>query len=178
MHTRYTRIAIVAGLLVCLTAAPRPVSASPDPQVQGAPPPTIRLITSQSTADELERIRRALGREPAFTIDESQIRFYLQVLAPKPTFADFVKDKDLMGGVVPDSQMTHREFLDMVTPKELYSAAGIRPTEALQMAVTGLIGQILVQKAFESATDNWRARQIQELNERIDQELAAIRRVR
>ena len=172
--TRF-RIAIVAALLVCLPVVARPSMAAPDPQVQGVPPPTIRL-TPQSTQSELDRIRQAVSREPAFTFDESQVRFYLQVLAPKPTFADFVKDQDLMYGPVPNSQMTHREFLDMVTPKELYSQAGIRPTEALQMAATGVALQWLITKAFESATDNWRARQIRELNERIDQELAALRR--
>jgi hypothetical protein len=35
---------------------------------------------------------------------------------------------------------------------------------------------MLVKRAFESITDSWRARQIRELNERIDRELAAIRR--
>jgi len=156
---------VVVG--VCLTWA-WPATAQ-----TGNPPATPQ--TSQLSPPDLDRIRDAVTRGPAFKFDENQIRFYLQVVAPKPTFADFVKDQDLMSGPVADAPMTHREFLDMVTPKELYSAAGIRPVEALQFAVTGLVGQIMLKRAFESATDAWRARQIRELNERIDAELAALR---
>jgi len=158
-------VAAAAVVALCLPLAARPAAAQATATVQ----------PSQVTPPDLDRIRDAVARDPAFKFDESQIRFYLQVLAPAPTFSDFVKNRDLMSGVVADAPMSHREFLDMVTPKELYSAAGIRPVEALQFAVTGLVGQIMLQRAFESATDAWRARQIRELNERIDAELAALR---
>jgi hypothetical protein len=155
------------GLLLCL-----PLASHASGQDLA---PANAVQPSQASQADLDRIRAAVSRDPAFKFDESQIRFYLQVLAPAPTFSDFVKDQDLTSGVVADAPMTHREFLDMVTPKELYSAAGIRPTDALQFAITGLVGQIMLQRAFESATDAWRARQIRELNARIDAELAALR---
>jgi len=167
MDTRVRSVAGAVALAVCLVSA-WPASA----QTAGSP---ATLQNAQVSPPDLERIREAVARGPAFKFDENQIRFYLQVLAPTPTFSDFVKDQDLTSGPVADAPMTHREFLEMVTPKELYSAAGIRPVEALQFAVTGLVGQIMLQRAFESATDAWRARQIRELNQRIDAELAALR---
>ncbi len=171
MRTERLPFAALAALAVCLVAPPG-AAGSPGQAGQAVPPATARVRAPEA---DLSRIREAVTRDPAFKFDESQIRFYLQVMAPAPTFADFVKDQDLSSGAVAGTPMSHREFLEMVTPKELYSAAGIRPTDALQFAITGLVGQILVKKAFDSITDSWRARQIRELNERIDSELAAIR---
>lgn len=39
----------------------------------------------------LERIRDALADDPALTITDDTLRFYLQVTAPRPTFADYLK---------------------------------------------------------------------------------------
>jgi hypothetical protein len=170
MRARLTRrllIGIAAG--ACLFAAPPAASGQSAPP---DPPPAQTSASSQSAA-QLDRIRAALDREPLRL--ESNVRFYLQVTAPTPTFADFVKGKDLRYAPVAGAGMTHGEFLGMVTPKELYSAAGIRPAEALGMAITGLVGRILMKKAFESVTDMWRARELREINERIDAELAALR---
>jgi hypothetical protein len=173
MRTTRALVAALTAAALCVGSLARPAAAEPSPQT---PPPDARVQTPRTSPQELDRIRQAVNRDPVFKLDESQVRFYLQVLAPKPDFSDFVRGQDLQQGVVAGAPMTHREFLDMVTPKELYSEAGIRPTEVLQMAITGLVGQMLVKRAFESITDSWRARQIRELNERIDRELAAIRR--
>ena len=54
-------------------------------------------------------------------------------------------------------------------------AGGIRPTEMAQIAITSIVGQMLAKKAFQSITDMWRARQIREMGERIDAELAALK---
>jgi hypothetical protein len=177
MRANRLQLAAVAALTVCLAPARTAVALMPPPQSAGqaAPPAGTAVQDPPSRPADLDRIRTAVSRDPAFKFDESQIRFYLQVMAPTPTFADFVKGQDLTSGPVADAPITHQDFLDMVTPKELYSAAGIRPTEALQFAITGLVGQMLVKRAFDSITDSWRARQIRELNQRIDSELAALR---
>jgi hypothetical protein len=39
----------------------------------------------------LERIRAALEDDPVLTITDDALRFYLQVTATKPTFADYLK---------------------------------------------------------------------------------------
>jgi hypothetical protein len=175
MRIARAHVAALAAVSLCVALIARPAAAGAQAAQGQAPPPGARVQTTRTSPDELDRIRQAVNREPVFKLNESQVRFYLQVIAPKPDFSDFVKGQDLQHGVVAGAPMTHREFLEMVTPKELYSAAGIRPGEALQMAITGLVGQMLVRRAFESITDSWRARQIRELNERIDRELAAIR---
>ena len=132
MRTRRALAAVAVGL--SLLVSPQPAAAGEQGQTS-----TGAAQSSQTAQADLDRIRAAVNRDPAFKFDESQVRFYLQVLAPAPTFSDFVKGQDLTSGVVADAPMTHREFLDMVTPKELYSAAGIRPTETLQ-GCCGLAG--------------------------------------
>ena len=47
--------------------------------------------------------------------------------------------------------------------------------EMAQIAITSIVGQMLAKKAFQSITDMWRARQIREMGERIDAELAALK---
>jgi hypothetical protein len=164
-------VTIATGaLLVCVPAAAGARQAGNPPKT-----PPQEQAQARKSAEELERIREAVRSTPAIRIREGQVQFYLQVVAPRMTFEDYAKNRDLTSGPVPRAGMTHGEFLSMVTPRELYGGGGIRPGEALQMAVTGLVGQMLVKKAFKSATDYWRARELREINERIDAELASLR---
>jgi hypothetical protein len=161
------------GLAVCLTATPALAAAQSAPRV--APPPNAKVQAATTSPVDLGRIRDAVNRDPAIKVDDGLVRFYLQINAPRLTIADLMKDEDLKHAPVAGAPITHSEFLAMVTPKEVYGGGGIRPTELAQMAITGIIGQILAKKAFESITDTWRARQLREINERIDLELAALR---
>lgn len=162
------------GLALCLAVSPSVAAAQSAPRV--APPPDAKAQAATKSPEELDRIREAVGREPALKVDDGVVRFYLQINAPRVTIADLLKDEDLKYAPVRGAPITHSEFLTMVTPKEVYGGGGIRPTELAQMAITGLIGQILAKKAFESITDTWRARQLRDINDRIDAELAALKR--
>ncbi|HUF48739.1 MAG TPA: hypothetical protein VMM93_13060 [Vicinamibacterales bacterium] len=168
-RNRLRRIGPLA-LALCLAIVPLPAAA----QSTTGPPPNAKVAAGRSAVD-LDRIREAVSRDPAIKVDDGLVRFYLQINAPRVTIADLMKDEDLKHAPVAGAPITHREFLAMVTPKEVYGGGGIRPTELAQMAITGIIGQMLAKKAFESITDTWRARQIREINERIDLELASLR---
>jgi hypothetical protein len=63
----------------------------------------------------------------------------------------------------------------MVTPRDLYSSAGIKPTEMLQMAVTNWLGQTLIKNAIEEMLKARTERERDEIRARIDRELAALR---
>jgi hypothetical protein len=75
---------------------------------------------------------------------------------------------------VPGAGMTHAEFMSMVTPKELYSAAGIKPTEALEMALTGWLAQTLARKAIDDIRKARSSKEIQDIRDRITKELAGL----
>ena len=150
------------------TAAP---SASPQAPAAKAPaqlPPVIQLPV------DLARIKSAL-REPAVvSLHEHQLRFYAEVYAREPKFSDFLGSFDLMNGPVPGAGMTHREFMDMVTPKLMNSSAGIKATEMLQFALTNAIGQALVKKAIQEIRNARTQHEVQAIRDRIDRELAAL----
>ena len=71
--------------------------------------------------------------------------------------------------------MTHNEFLGMVTPREMYSTAGIRPTEMLQSAIVNWLGHALIKKGWKELSEARSEREINEIRARIDRELAALR---
>jgi hypothetical protein len=82
---------------------------------------------------------------------------------------------DLMKGPAPRAAaMSGREFIDMTTPKEMYSAAGIKPTDMLQFALTNWAAQTLVRRAFEDIKAAKNQKEIDEIRARIDKELAAL----
>jgi hypothetical protein len=71
--------------------------------------------------------------------------------------------------------MTHNEFLAMVTPKELQSSVGITARETLEFALTNWLGQTLIKRAFEDLQKAKTEREIQDIRDRIERELSALR---
>ncbi len=132
-------------------------------------------IPAVSEAD-LGRIRKALETAPTLNLDENQLRYYVRILAQRPDFLDFMKGYDFKNGPTRrGNPMTHQEFLAMVTPKEMNSSGGITAMETLQFAFTNWLGQSLVKKAIEDLKNAKSEREVQEIRDRIDRELAALR---
>jgi hypothetical protein len=134
------------------------------------PAPDIRL-----TPEQINRIQRALNQPADLRLNERQLRFYLEVVARQPSFAEWAKGYDFINGPSKrGNPMSHQEFLNLVTPKEMYSTAGITPFEQLQFAFTNWVGQSLIRKALEELRTAKSEREIQEIRERIDRELEAL----
>ena len=154
-------------------------AATQQPSAPAAPAPTGPTEAPASvpvTEAEFRRIQEALSNAPKFTVSEDQLKFYVQVLAKQPSFAEWVKGYDLMNGPVKrGNPMTHQEFLTLVTPKELYSSGGITAKEMLTVAVTNWLGQTLLKKAFEELRSAKNETEAQEIRDRINRELAALR---
>jgi len=135
-------------------------------------------VTVPVTPGDLARIRRALDSEPAVRIDDDQLRFYMQILVKQPTFAEFARGYDFVNGPTRrGNPMTHNEFLAMVTPKELQSSVGITARETLEFALTNWLGQTLIKRAFEDLQKARSEREVQEIRDRIERELATLKGV-
>jgi hypothetical protein len=164
IRNRVAAIAVTA-VVGASTAAAQETSTS-------APPMAV-------TESQMAQIRRALGQPTVLRLDERQLRFYLEVVGRQPqkfSAAEFFKGYDLINGPTPrGNPMSHREFLDMVNPKELHSTAGITPAEMLQFAMTNWLGQSLLKKALDDVRNARTEKEVQEIRERIDRELAALR---
>ncbi len=157
-------------------AAPPPPSSTPAPAASAsaqdsADAPDTPIVPPR----ELSRIKRALSQTPGLVLDDEGFRFYVEIVAKRPTFAEYVKGYDFINGPTRrGNPMTHQEYLKMVTPRDFYSSAGIKPTEMLQMAVTNWLGQTLIKQAIEEMLRARTERERDEIRARIDRELAAL----
>ena len=173
--TRWPLLVVLALLLAVLAAPARALAQDPPAQASQTSTARAQVDTTQSSAN-LDRIRAAVTRPPALIIDDGRLKIYVEVIANWPNFAEMVKGYDLMNGPTKrGGPMSHQEFLNMVTPKEMYSSVGIRPTEILQSAIVGALGQAIIKRGLEAIRNARDEREIQEIRGQIDRELAALR---
>ena len=92
-----------------------------------SPPTPSATTTPPSAADDLpvslDRIQRALSKPAPIQLKEQNPVFRLEVFGKKPTLEEILGEKFWIGPT-PYGGMTHQEFLDMVTPKELQPYGG------------------------------------------------------
>ena len=175
---RLLALALATGFAIPAAAAaqgqPQPGSSSqPQSQSQSSP---AQPASAAQTASELERVKALLNRAPVLKLDDQQLRFYVEVVAKQPSIADMIGTYDLMNGPTKrGAPFTHQEFLNMVTPQELYGSGGIKAHELLQFAVTNWLGQQIIKRAIEDLKNARTEREVQEIRARIDRELAALR---
>jgi hypothetical protein len=179
MKNSLARQAVALAFAAWLPANPATSYAQSTPVDQPSENPAASLPAPPMSPGQIERIRRALNQEPGLKIDERQLRFYLEVVARRPTFADYAKGYDFINGPTKGGNpMSHQEFLQMVTPKEFYSTAGITPLDQIQLAFTNYVGQALIRKALDELKQAKSEREVQAIRERIDRELDALTNVR
>jgi hypothetical protein len=179
-----TRLAGQAVLLVCLTSVPSFAgqTQTPPPPPPTSPVPTTPPAPTQSPDDpatplpvDIERIKRALDSTSPISTDRSKIRFYIETVAKRQTFKDYIGTRDLRYGPVKGSNMTHQDFLDMVTPKLLNSSAGFTATDTLQAALFNWVVQTAVRKGINALKNARSEAEVAAIREQIDRELAALR---
>ena len=131
-------------------------------------PPTLPV--------DLRRIKGALEAPVRIRIDDGRIRFYTETVAHAPiSFQALTVNFDLRNGPVPGAGMTHQEFLNMVTPKELYGSGGIKPLETLEWGLVNHLGWWAIRKLYKELSETVDARRKEEIRKQIDRELAALR---
>ena len=116
------------ALLLCAALLAGQQAATPPPP----PPPTEELPVS------LDRIQRALSNKPMIELKEQHPVFRLEVFGQKPTLEDILGEKFWLGPSNYGS-MTHQEFMDKVTPKEMQSFGGFTGTSLLQVTALTLM---------------------------------------
>jgi len=176
---------VVAALSVTLLLQSVPAAAQ-TPPAQAPPPPASTTSTttppaSQApsvslSADQLARIRQALTHESALKLENGQMMIYVEVIAKWPTFAEITKNYDLLNGPTGGGNpMSHQEFLNMVTPREMYGSGGISAPEMLTMALVNYFGKKAITKGLKEIGETRDQKKIAEIRARIDAELAALK---
>ena len=101
----------------------------------------------------------------------------MEVIGNWPSFADVTKGYDFINGPTGyGNPMSHQEFVDMVTPRDMYSTAGIQPAEILTMAAVNAVGQWAIVKALTKISNSHKDKQLRDIRAQIDADLAAIKK--
>jgi hypothetical protein len=179
------------ALLLALLAGAAPVYAGP---IQQNAPPQTGSGTAQSGStqqpppatppeqpvvqlpqSQLDQIKAAVLKETNLQLRSDPLTFRMTIEARIPSVAEMLGNYDLKFGPVPNAPMRHAEYLNMVTPQELYGSGGIRAYELLQGAIVNWLGKALIRKAIDELRDARTEREVQEIRARIERELAALR---
>ncbi len=163
----------MAGSAFAQTPAqpPQTQQQTPPPDPRTPPPPTT---PAQPTLPvNVDKIRTDL-QKPRLNISEDRARFYLEVHPPPISFMSLVGSYDLKKGPAGGAALTLREMNQMMTPREMYSSAGITATDLLQFAATNYAAQSLIKRAAAEIRQAKSQQEINEIRARIDRELAAL----
>src|SRR5690349_24689582 len=98
----------------------QPPSSTPAPAAQDAP---AGPANAEDLPVSIERIQRALAAPKPIELKEQRPVFRLEVLGKKPTIEEILGEKFWVGPV-PYGGMTHQDFMNMATPKELQPYGG------------------------------------------------------
>lgn len=149
---------IIALVLVTILAVPTGAlaqAAQTPTQAQGQPP-----AEGQSTLDpskmgvDLSRIKRELVQAEESQASDSPLKlsFTIQVLGTAPKI-DFLEGFNVEGPI-PYGSPTHREFLDVVTPKEFRS--GVFPIYSLAALAAQKLWQYSKKQRCQAEIDEYR----------------------
>lgn len=148
----------------------------------GASAPSAAAAASPAEAGSdlpvsVERVQRALSRPPALTLRGEKPVFRVEVLGRKMAIEDIL-GPDYLKGPVPQSGMTHQEFLDMVTPKAYQGYAPFSNREAFAVAATSFALKWALQKAIHRYQTAQQEREREAAREEVQEALAELEKAR
>ena len=164
-------------------ASPPPATASG--MVVDAPQKPADADSAASAPDDgaaqlpvsLSRIRRSLSRPPAIRVENQRVVFRVEVLGRKLTIEDIL-GPDYLKGPVPSGGMTHQEFLNMVTPKDVQGYAAFNNREGMTVAATSFALQWALQKAIHKFETAKQEREREAARKEVQEALADLERAR
>jgi hypothetical protein len=125
----------------------------------------------------LGRIQRALSRPPAIRLENQRVVFRVEVLGRKLTIEDIL-GPDYLKGPTPSGAMTHQEFLDIVTPKDVQGYAAFNNREAFSVAATSFALQWALQKAIHKFETAKQDREREAARKEVQEALAELEKAR
>jgi hypothetical protein len=138
-------------LIISLVASQQspPATGQKPPGSQEKPQASTPQIRAEDLPVSLDRIQAALARTPMLRFDQdARPVFRVQIFGDRPTIEDIL-GPDYVPGPVPHGSLTHQEFLQMVTPKDVQGYAAFSNEEGAVVASTSLLFQWTLQKAIQ-----------------------------
>jgi len=170
-------------LLTALMAMPRQAQAASPRATQPEPAATAdAAVDPDSTDGELpvsvDRIRQKLSEPPAIKVKTQGTVFRVEVLGKKPTIEDILGPDYLKGPVPASGGMTHQEFLDLVTPKDVQGYAAFNNKEAATVAATSFALQWALQAAIHKFQEAKADREREAARKEVQDALAELEKAR
>jgi len=126
----------------------------------------------------VDRIRHKLAEPPAIKVKTQGTVFRVEVLGKKPTIEDILGPDYLKGPVPAYGGMTHQEFLDLVTPKDVQGYAAFSNKEAATVAATSFALQWALQAAIHKFQDAKADREREAARKEVQEALAELEKAR
>ena len=171
----------VAVILVLTLGTPQspaaPPAAAPDEattQQAQAPTPTV---DPDSIGVSLERIQKGVTKPQAIKLTENRQIYRVEIFGAKPTIEDIL-GPEFWRGPAPYGGMTHQEFLDLVTPKDVQGYAAFSNAQGMVVAATSIGLQWALQKALDKFKDAKNERAKEAAQKEVQDALDALRKAR
>jgi hypothetical protein len=171
--------------VLLLTAA---VTAATPQERQPAPTPAVPSDTSAATSPidtpdgelpvSVDRIRQKLSDPPAIKVQTQGTVFRVEVVARKLTIEDILGPDYLKGPVPASGGMTHQEFLDLVTPKDVQGYAAFNNKEAATVAATSFALAWALQSAIHKFQEAKADREREAARKEVQEALAELEKAR
>ena len=135
------------------------------------------LLNPDDLPVDFEKIQRALEREPAIRVEERGTKFRVEIFGTKPTIEEIL-GPEFWRGPVAYGGMTHQEFLNMVTPKDVQGYAAFDNKQGAVVAITSFAFQYALAKAIKKFNEAKKEREREEARQEVAEALEALRQAR
>jgi hypothetical protein len=176
-------LVLLAGFLGVPQPPPAPVPPAaavqpsvPQPPATGEPAETPSPAT-QDLPVSLDRIQRGIAQPPAIKLELDRPIFRTEVIARKPTIEDIL-GPDFARGAANYGGMTHQEFLNMVTPKDVQGSAAFSNAEAMTVFGTSFALQWVLQRALNRYRNARTERELEAAKREVEDALRELDRAR
>lgn len=171
----------VAVVLVLTLGTPQSPAASPaaapdEATTQQAPAPTP-TVDPDSIGVSLERIQKGVTKPQGIKLTENRQIYRVEIFGAKPTIEDIL-GPEFWRGPAPYGGMTHQEFLDLVTPKDVQGYAAFSNAQGMVVAATSIGLQWALQKALDKFKDAKNERAKEAAQKEVQDALDALRKAR
>ena len=160
-----------------MLAGQQPTSSPAAPAPAGTPDPGASQVNPDNLPVSLARIQRALNGPPPIDLKEQHPVFRLEIFGRKPTLEDILGERFWLGPA-PYGGMTHQEFLDMVTPKEVQPYAGFSGKYLVAETALTLMEQWALKSAIHHFRDARTDHEREAARKEVLDALAALERAR
>jgi hypothetical protein len=170
-------VALIAILTLGAPQSPATPAPAPDEAPTQQTPAPAPTVDPDSIGVSLERIQKGVAKPQGIKLTEKRQIYRVEIFGARPTIEDIL-GPDYLRGPVPYGGMTHQEFLDMVTPKDVQGYAAFSNKQGMVVAATSIALQWALQKAMDKVKEAKNERAKEAAQKEVQEALDALRRAR